>query len=63
MRIQTKDDLAHRYMVLCNLIEAIWAKRLDRDYYNIDLTDLPPFTSPQARRIATFIEELFEEEV
>jgi hypothetical protein len=49
---------AERYMILCN-IEAIWLKRNDPDYYDVDLENLPRLTSPQARRIATFIEELF----
>jgi hypothetical protein len=48
-----------RYAVLCKLIEAIWLKREDDDYYEIDLENLPPLTSPQARKIATFIEKLF----
>ena len=55
------DVLVERYSVLCNLIETIWEKRLDDDYYNIDVDNLPEprMTSPQARKIATFIESLF----
>ena len=48
-----------RYAILCNLIETIWARSRDKDFYNIDFHDLLPMTSPQARRIATFIEELY----
>ncbi len=54
---QTKD--AMRYMQLCNLIETLWMNRRSKDYYDVDLTDLVPFTSPQARRIATFIDNLY----
>jgi Recombination endonuclease VII len=58
--LEADAKTVQRYATLCNLIEAIWIKRNDEDYYNVDLEDLPPLTSPQARRIATFIEELFE---
>jgi hypothetical protein len=53
------EKLAERYGILCNLIEAIWLKKDDPDYYDIDLENLPPLTSPQARKIALFIENLF----
>jgi hypothetical protein len=46
---------SEQYMVLCNLIEALWLKRLDADYYDVDLGNLPEMTSPQARRVAKFI--------
>ena len=49
-----------RYTTLCNLIEALWMKRNDEKYYEIDLKHLPSITSPEARKIATFIEELYE---
>jgi hypothetical protein len=51
---------AARYAILCNLIETIWAQSEDEDYYDIDFDELIPFTSPQARRIASFIESLYE---
>lgn len=38
----TLSHKAHRYTTVCNLIEAIWEKREAKDYYNVDLTDLPP---------------------
>ncbi len=53
------DNIVDRYMILCNLIEAIWLKRADKNYYDIDLDDLPAMTSPQARRVATFIDNLY----
>lgn len=56
------DKQAKRYTTLCQLIEAFWMKRHDSDYYDVDLNQLPPLTSPQARRIAAFIESLFAEE-
>jgi hypothetical protein len=49
-----------RYTILCNLFEAIFLKRLDKDYYNIDVENLPSLTSPQARKLASFVESLFE---
>jgi hypothetical protein len=52
---------AERYMILCNLIETIWAQSSDKDYYDIDFDNLIPFTSPQARRIASFIDDLYHE--
>lgn len=51
---------AERYMTLCNLIETIWARSEDEDYYDIDFDKLIPFTSPQARRIASFIDDLYQ---
>ena len=53
---------ANTYMTVCNLIEAMWLKRNDKDYYNIDTTNLPPMTSPQARKLATFIMETIAED-
>lgn len=55
LRLRPED----RFMILCNLIEALWEKRMDEDYFNVDLENLPPATSSQARRIALFIERLF----
>ena len=54
------DELAERYTIICNLIEALQLKRKDEDYYNLDLENLPNLTSPQARKIANFIVETFE---
>lgn len=51
------DDFAEKYTTICNLVEAMWLKRTDNDYYNIDLQNLPAMTSPEARRIANFIFE------
>jgi hypothetical protein len=51
---------AETYTTICNLIEAIWLKRNDKDYYNIDTTNLPPLTSPQARKLATFIMHIID---
>ena len=48
---------ATRYAILCNLIETIWA---DPNDYEPDFDELIPFTSPQARRVASFIESLYE---
>ena len=53
---------ADTYMTLCNLIEAMWLKRNDKDYYDIDTANLPPMTSPQARKLATFIMETIEKD-
>jgi hypothetical protein len=53
---------AERYMTLCNLFEAIWLKRQDANYYDIDLNNLPAVTSPQARELATFVESLFADD-
>jgi hypothetical protein len=39
---------AGRYMILCNLIEAIWLKRNDPDYCDVDVENLLRLTSPQA---------------
>jgi len=47
---------AIRYMTLCNLLEGMW---MLENPWEVDLEDLPPVTSPQARKIALFIEELF----
>lgn len=54
------DELAERYTIICNLIEALWFKRKDEDYYNVDLENLPNLTSPQARKIANFIIETLQ---
>ena len=55
--IQTKEAI--RYMTLCNLIETIWLNKDDKEYYEVDFKDLAPFTSPQARKIASFIDSLY----
>lgn len=54
------DEVAERYTIICNLIEALWLKRKDEDYYNVDLQNLPNLTSPQARKIANFIIETLQ---
>lgn len=56
------DRLAARYMILCNLIETMWANRKEKEYYRVDYTDLDPVTSQQAREVASFIESLYEDE-
>lgn len=61
-REEKLDIYAEKYMVICNLIEAIWLKKDAKDYYDIDLQDLPPLTSPQARKIASFIFDVLEVE-
>jgi hypothetical protein len=43
-----------KYMTLCNLIETLWVVDPSE---KIDFDNLLPMTSPQARRIATFIVE------
>jgi hypothetical protein len=55
------DELVERYTLMCNLIEAIWlAAKSDEDNLNaLDLNDLPPLTSDGARRIASFIEDVY----
>jgi hypothetical protein len=45
-----------RYTLMCNLIEAIW---LADNLNTLDLNDLPPLTSDGARRIASFIEDVY----
>jgi len=57
MSKQSKDAI--RYMKLCNLIETLWMNRQSKKYYDIQLDDLVLLTSPQARRIATFIDNLY----
>jgi len=52
-------DNAGRYTTVCTSSRPIWQKRLDNDYYDIDLEDSPALTSPHARRIASFIEDLY----
>ena len=54
--------MAHRYTLLCNLIETLWLVRKEKDYWTVDYKNLAPFVSPQSREIATFIEALFEDE-
>lgn len=54
------DKRAEQYTILCNLFEALWIKRRDKDYYDIDTDDLPPLTSPQARKLASFVFEVLE---
>jgi len=56
--LQNKDAI--RYMKLCNLIETLWCNRKSKKYYEIDFDDLVPLTSPQARRIATYIDALYD---
>jgi hypothetical protein len=53
------DKQAEIYMTLCNLFEAIWLKRRSKTYYEINTNNLPPMTSPQARKLATFVFDLF----
>jgi hypothetical protein len=50
-----KERYTNQYTTMCNLIEAIWLKKDDKDYYNIDLENLPSMTSPQVRTSALFI--------
>jgi hypothetical protein len=57
------DKFAEKFATICNLIEAIWLKRKAKDYYEINLEDLPPLTSPQARKIAGFIFDVLEVEI
>lgn len=54
--------LAHRYTILCQLIETLWLIRAKKDYWSVDYKNLAPLVSPQSREIATFIEALFEDE-
>ena len=60
---KTLDREVTRYSILCNLIEAIWLQRRAKKYYDIDLDAVLAgeinLTSPQARKIATFIDELY----
>jgi hypothetical protein len=51
-----------RQSILANLIEALWRKRQEAVYYEIDLNEVvtgPFITSPQARYLASFIDDLF----
>jgi len=57
MKRTNKQEEATRFMTLCNLLETMWAMKKP---WEVDTEELIPFTSPQARRIAGFIEELFE---
>ena len=54
------EDSEH-YTKLCSLFEAIWLKRADEDYYNIDTENLPAMTSPQARKLATWVFNLLDQ--
>lgn len=54
------DEFTEKYTTICNLIEALWIKRKDEDYYNVDVENLPNLTSPQARKIANFIMDTLE---
>lgn len=58
----SEDRQADRYMILCNLIETLWARREKKDFWKVDYTQLFDMTSPQAREIATFIESLYWDE-
>jgi len=60
MKLKKKDVEAARYMILCNLIETLWVQSDEKNYYDIDFKNLAPFTSPQARKIATFIDDLYQ---
>lgn len=53
---------AERFTIICNVVEALWLKRLDPDYYAVKLDDLPTLTSSEARRIAAFIDDLYQSE-
>lgn len=50
---------AKRYATLCHVIEAIWLKRKDKDYREIDFENLPWLMSPESKKIADFIEDLY----
>ena len=54
-------DDSERYTKLCSLFEAIWLKRSDEDYYDIDTENLPAMTSPQAFKLATWVLDLFDQ--
>lgn len=58
----SEDREAERYMILCNLIETLWARRDRKDFWKVDYTHLEGMTSPQAREIATFIDALYWDE-
>jgi hypothetical protein len=60
MKLKKADIDPARYMVLCNLIETLWFQRKDKDFYEVDFNNLAPFTSPQARKIASFIDDLYQ---
>ncbi len=56
------DRMAHRYAIICNLIETLWCIRSEKEFWKVDYKNLAPLVSPQSREIATFIERLFEDE-
>ena len=59
MAVQMKEAI--RFTKVCNLIETLWAQRLEDNYYDVDFDDLLPMTSPQARKIAGFVDDLYAE--
>jgi len=46
MTKKQSERYANQYATLCNLIEGIWLKRKDKDYFDVDLDNLPNLTSP-----------------
>lgn len=59
---RSDDRVAERYMILCNLIETLWANRNKKDFYKVNYTRLMLLTSPQAREISMFIDSLYWDE-
>jgi hypothetical protein len=55
-----EEKRAEQYMTICNLFEALWLQRRSKNYYDVDTDNLPPLTSPQARKLAAFVFEVLE---
>lgn len=57
MKLAKKDVAAYRYMILCNLLESMWHSKKP---HKVNLHDLTPLTSDDARRVAAFIDDLYQ---
>lgn len=51
----TEDEFADRYAELCHYIEAMWANRKAKDYWNVQEKDILPVVSKQSREVAMHI--------
>lgn len=51
----SEDEYAEKYAELCGYIEAMWAKRKAKDYWDVRPEDTLPVVSPQSRAVAMHI--------
>jgi hypothetical protein len=51
----TAGEFAERYAELCHYIEAMWAKRKAKAYWDVKPEDILPIVSPQSRAVALHI--------